>query len=231
MAHSVLLFIHICSGTLGLLSGAVAMLFRKGSHRHVVAGDVFVISMLSLGLSGAMLALWKHEVSNVVGGLFTCYLVGTAWSTARRRDTSTGMLDRAALLFICSLAIGNIAVGIAAAMSSTGRAYGQMAGPYFFTGGLATLAAFGDVRIVVRGGITGTKRVVRHLWRMCFAWFVASGSLFLARPHLFPVVMRKTYMLVFLGFLPLLLMIFWLLRVSVAKAYRKKPLVATRASA
>ena len=47
----------ICAGILGLLSGAVAMSFRKGSRRHRVAGNVFFISMLSLGASGAYLAL------------------------------------------------------------------------------------------------------------------------------------------------------------------------------
>jgi hypothetical protein len=46
-----LLFFHICSGAMGLLSGAAAMSFRKGSRRHRLAGDVFVIAMLSLGAS------------------------------------------------------------------------------------------------------------------------------------------------------------------------------------
>jgi uncharacterized membrane protein len=44
-----LIVFHICSGTVALLSGAVAMSLRKGSRRHGLAGDVFVISMLGLG--------------------------------------------------------------------------------------------------------------------------------------------------------------------------------------
>jgi hypothetical protein len=35
--------------------------------------------------------------------------------------------------------------------------------------------------------------------------------------------MRKTGMLLFLSFLPLLLMIFWMIRVRYSKAYKKKP--------
>jgi uncharacterized membrane protein len=44
-----LIVFHICSGTVALLSGAVAMSLRKGSQRHGLAGDVFVIAMLGLG--------------------------------------------------------------------------------------------------------------------------------------------------------------------------------------
>ena len=48
MAYSPILTVHICAGTLGLLSGTAAMSFRKGSPRHVLVGKVFVASMLNL---------------------------------------------------------------------------------------------------------------------------------------------------------------------------------------
>ena len=70
--------------------------------------------------------------------------------------------------------------------------------------------------MLVRGGISGTQRIARHLWRMCFALFVASASIFLARQQLFPTLLRKTGVLFFLTVLPLILMIFWLIRVSFA---------------
>jgi hypothetical protein len=59
---------------------------------------------------------------------------------------------------------------------------------------------------------------------MCFAWFIASASIFLARPHLFPVFFRKSGLLILFTVLPLVLMFFWLVRVRFAKAYRKKPI-------
>jgi len=52
MSFSPVLVIHISFGTVGLLYGAAAMFFRKGSHRHRATGNVFVISMLGLGASG-----------------------------------------------------------------------------------------------------------------------------------------------------------------------------------
>jgi hypothetical protein len=94
-----------------------------------------------------------------------------------------------------------------AAMSPTGHKYGYSPGPYIFLGSVALLATVGDIRMLVRGGISGTQRIARHLWRMCFAFFIATASIFLARQQIFPVVMRKTGALYFLSLLPLILII------------------------
>jgi hypothetical protein len=56
---------------------------------------------------------------------------------------------------------------------------------------------------------------------MCFALFIAAASIFLARQQVFPAVLQKTGVLIFLSFLPLILLIFWMFRVLLTKAYRK----------
>jgi hypothetical protein len=43
-------------------------------------------------------------------------------------------------------------------------------------GSVMLLAAVGDVRMLVGGGVVGAKRIGRHLWRMCFGLFIAAGS-------------------------------------------------------
>ena len=221
MAMSLILVLHICAGTVGLLSGTAAMSFRKGSRRHGIAGKVFVISMLTLGASGAYLALMKHEMDNVFGGVLTFYLVATAWVTARRRDGETGIFGWVGLLFALAVAAVAVTYGIEAANSQTGTKDGIPADGYVFPASLALLSATGDARMLLRGGLFGARRIARHLWRMCFALFVASASLFLARPHLFPTLLSATHVLFLLGVLPLLLMIFWLIRVRLANAYQK----------
>jgi len=212
--RSPLLLLHITAGTLGVLSGFVAVFLRKGSRRHGLAGNVFVTSMLGLSASGVYLALMKSQPGNVLGGALTFYLVATAWMAARRRDGEPGLVDWGALLVASAVGAVNLTYGVEAAMSQTGLKYDYPPGPYFFLGSVALIAAAGDIRMLVRGGISGTQRIARHLWRMCFALFVASASVFLARQHLFPTLLRKTGVLFFLTFLPLILMIFWLIRVS-----------------
>jgi hypothetical protein len=224
MRLSPMLLLHICAGTLGVLSGAVAISFRKGSRWHRLTGMVFAISMLSLGASGAYMALMKFQPGNILGGTFTFYLVATAWMTVKRRDEMRSNFDWAALLLVLSVAAIQVTLGIQAMRSQTGLKYGYPAGPYFFMGSVALLALAGDVRMLVRGGVSGIQRIARHLWRMCFAWFIASASIFLARPHLFPALMRKSGVLYLLTLLPLMLMIFWLVRIRWAGAYKPKPM-------
>ena len=122
---------------------------------------------------------------------------------------------------ILSLTATELTWGLEAAISPTRLKYDYPPGPYFFMGSVAALATLGDIRMMVRHGISGTQRIARHLWRMCFALFIASASIFLARQHLFPAFMRKTGMLMVLSFLPLVLLIYWLIRVRVGKARRK----------
>src|SRR6202166_1190725 len=222
MSYSPVLLLHIVSGTLGMLSGFVAVFLRKGSRQHTLAGNVFVVSMLTLSATGAYLALMKSQRGNVLGGTLMFYLVITEWMTARRKDGPTRTFDWVALVIVLAVAAVNLTYGLEAAMSPTGLKHEYPPWPYFFLGSVAVLATMGDVRMLVRGGISGTQRLARHLWRMCFALFIAASSIFLARQQIFPALLLKTGMLFLFSFLPLILMIFWLVRGRDANAYHKK---------
>lgn len=217
-----LLVLHITAGTLGILSGFAAIFLRKGSRQHRVAGDVFVISMLAMSSSATCLAFMKHQMNNVFGGILTGYLVATAWMTARRRNLETGVFDWIALLVALAVGATIISYGVRVASNPAPPNDGIPAGMYFFMGSVALLSAAGDIRILVRGGVSGTQRLVRHLWRMSFALFNAAGSLFLGQQQVFPAFLRHSNVLLIPAFLPLLLMIFWLFRVGLAKTYQAK---------
>jgi len=210
-----ILIIHICAGVVGVLSGAAAMSFRKGTRRHRVAGNVFFVAMLVMGSSAAYL-------SNVVGGLLACYLVATAWLTARRREGETSIFDWAAFLFALAVGVVIMIDGLRIISGSIPRKAGVPVGMILFLGSVALLAAAGDIRMIVRGGVFGRQRIVRHLWRMCFSFFIATGSFFIGQPQVFPAFIRRTNLLFVPGILPLVLMIFWLIRVRFTKAYKSK---------
>jgi len=222
MSFSPVLVFHISAGTLGLLSGTAAMSFRKASHRHRLAGNIFVIAMLSLSVSGAYLGFMKHQTLNGFMGVLTFYLVVTAWWSARRRDGETSIFDWVALLFALAVGASLAIYGLEAANSQTGSKGGYPAAAYFIFGSVALLFAAGDVRMLMRGGVSGTQRIARHLRRMCFGLFIATGSFFLGQQQVFPAALRKTNVLFILAFLPLLLMIFWLFRVRFTNAYERK---------
>jgi len=218
-----------------LLSGTAAMSFRKGSPRHVLAGKVFVASMLTMGAFAVYLAITRHQPNNIGGGILTVYLIGTAWLTARRRDGETSRFDWVVLLIPLAIGILLWMNGVKVLRSGVGSPDGVPAGMMFFMGSVCLLAAAGDVRMLVRGGVAGAKRIARHLWRMCFGLFIAAGSFFLGpsnRPrrllstvglgqHLSPALFSTTLYLI-LTLLPLILLIFWLVRVRFTKAYNGK---------
>src|SRR6202047_3091538 len=83
------------------------------------------------------------------------------------------------------------------------------------------LAAAGDIRMLVRGAVFGVKRIVRHLWRMCFGFFIATGSFFLGQQQVFPAWLRGSSVLFIPALLPLVLLIFWLFRVRFTNAYKR----------
>jgi len=235
MTYSPILLVHICCGTLGLLSGTAAMCFRKGSSRHVLAGKVFVASMLTMAVTAAYIAIVRHQPNNIGGGILTFYLIGTAWLTARRRDGETRRFDWVALLIPFAIGILGWMNGLDALHPPTGEKYGVPAGMHLFMGSVCLLAGAGDVRMLVGGGVHGTKRIARHLWRMCFGLFIAAGSFFLGpsnRPlrllsevglgkHLSPALFSTGLYLV-LSILPLILLIFWLVRVRFTDTYKGK---------
>jgi hypothetical protein len=235
MSYSPTLIVHICGGTLGLLSGTAAMTFRKGSPRHVLAGKIFVASMLTMGVFAVYLAVTRHQPNNIGGGILTVYLIGTAWLTARRKDGETSRVDW--VLFLVPLVLGILTWknGIKVVRSGASSQDGVPVGMSFFMGSVMLLAAAGDVRMLARGGVAGAKRIARHLWRMCFGLFIASGSFFLGpsnRPlrllstvgigkYLTPALFSTTLYLI-LTILPLILLIFWLVRVRFTNAYNGK---------
>ena len=201
----------------GLLSGTVAMVFRKGSRGHRAAGNVFVVAMLIMGACGSTLALMKHQMNNVFGGLLTVYMITTAWLAGHRRDGETSLFDWGALVFGLAIGASLLTLGMLVANGQAARQAGVPLGMYFFMGTIPLLAAAGDIRMLMRGGISGTPRIARHLWRMCFGFFIASGSFFLGQQQVFPPAIRKQYILAPLAILPLVLLIYWLVRVRIRK--------------
>jgi len=236
---SPLLPVHIAAGIVGLLSCTAALIFRKGGRWHILAGKVFVASMLIMSSFAVYLAVLKHQSGNIGGGILTFYLILTAWLTARRRDGQTSVYDWALLLIPLALGALTWLGGLQKLRSPVPPEDGVPAGMNFFMGTVMLLAGAGDIRMLLGDGVAGVKRVVRHLWRMCFGLFIAAGSFFLGpsnRPlrllsavglgqHLSPALFGPT-LYVFLSVLPLILLIFWVFRVWFSGAYRRKVVAA-----
>ncbi len=213
MDYTQLMPVHIIGGAVGLVSGFAALVFRKGSRAHRMAGNVFFISMLTMSGTGAFIAYFKPAAASVIAGSLTFYMVATGWATVMRSEKTTGFFEIGALLV--GIAVASLALfwGFEAANSDNGVKDGFPAGIYYAFGSVAALAALLDLSAIMRGGVAGVQRIARHLWRMCYALFMAAASFFLGQSQIIPEPLREIQFLATPVLAVIILMFFWLIRV------------------
>jgi uncharacterized membrane protein len=208
--------IHIAAGVLALAAGTLAAAARKGGRLHARAGSVFFGTMLVLGVTAAMLEPFREPTpGSPIGGIMVCYFVVTSWVAARRRDGLTGKFELAAAAAALGMAGLMIVGGLTGATTPAG------AGPVFALGGICLLGGLLDLNAALRRKLTAAQRLSRHLWRMCFALFVATGSFFLGQQDVLPSAVRGSPLLFVVAFAPFALMLMWLVRLRFAKAVRQ----------
>jgi uncharacterized membrane protein len=211
-----LVFLHVTGGTFALVSGGIAMLVRKGETVHRFAGNVFFIAMLVMTVSAFAVAILRNQPINISASTVTFYMILTSWVAATRKDGEIGRFETAAL-------IGGLGVFASASMFALRGGDAQVIHAVF--GGLAAIGVLGDMSVVVRGGISGRRRIARHLWRMSLALLIATGAYFAGQPDFVPAILRETT----LNFAPiigvLVLLFFWLIRVRFTRWWRDEPQV------
>lgn len=216
---TMLLPVHIIAGGLAMVLGAVALVATKGATVHRKSGLLFVYAMLIMGFSGSILALRLSLTNmNVLGGFMAAYFVVTALTTVRPASAWTRRLNWAALVVVVALSVIDIALGLKAVASPNAALNGVPFFMLFFMASITALAAIGDVRMLRLGTLPAASRLARHLWRMCFALFIAAGSFFSIRERV-AKVLPEPFTTPYMRALPVLLifvaMFYWLWRVRV----------------
>lgn len=228
---TILAFIlHIGGGVLALFAGMIAVFAPKGGRLHRRAGTLFFVSMLVMAAFAAYLAVaMPDQLVNVFIAAFTTYLVTTAWFAARHRDGESGPGEKIALLAaIClcapfAILSFQLAFGLPPLFRSAVPFKGAvLIAIYSFTTVLL-IAVLGDAKVVFGSGIAGTSRIARHLWRMCLGLTLATGSAFtngfarfLPGPYHVPLAFFLPQ------FVPLILLIYWMIRVRFTGWYRNQ---------
>jgi uncharacterized membrane protein len=128
-AAAAVLYLHIGAGSVGLLSGVAAFVFRKGSALHRLAGKVFVVSMLIMSGIGACVApfLPTPERASVIAGILTFYLVLSSWMAIKRKPGMIGKFDYGLLLTSLSITAAAAFFIWLASQSTSGKLDGQPA--------------------------------------------------------------------------------------------------------
>jgi len=223
-----LLLLHIGGGTVGMISGTAALVLRKGSRAHGVAGTVFFIAMLCMAGVGATVSPFLpggvlHELPNVIAGIMTLYLITTGWLTVKRKDGGIGTFEKGAFFAALLVFVTGVMFILIATSSPTGTIGDTPPEAFFVFTLVGGIAAASDLKVIWQGGIAGAPRIARHLWRMCVGLTIATGSFFFGQPKFVPAFLHGT-MLVFVPVVaPLLVMGYWLVRVRFGRRFRPAP--------
>jgi len=220
MTTLLLLIIHTIAGSIAILSGFAALSLRKSSKSHRTAGNVFVLAILFLGFTGVYIAFSRSIMLSFVNGILLCYFVGTAWMTVKRKAGTIGRFEWIAF-FVALVMVGMLVnFALEASQGLNGKLSGFGAKEYYFFAVVTAIAGALDLKMLIKRGITGNQRIVRHLWRMCFPMFMATAAFFLGQAKLLPEPMRKIEYLVIPVVIVLFSMVYWIIRVLYSKTYK-----------
>ncbi|WP_428407491.1 hypothetical protein [Hyphococcus sp.] len=208
-----LLYLHIGGGAIGLLTGVLAVLSKKGATVHRAAGSVFLAAMFVTYLIGAGVApfLTEGQRPNFTAGVLALYLLITGWRTARRGDVAAGRAEIFGLFIALAITGMGLLFMQMGAASPTGTVDGSPPQAFILFIVAGSAAVLGELNVILRRGLAGPARIARHLWRMCVSWFIAAGSLFLGQPQVFPDWFNASPMPFALAFIPLIVLIVWLI--------------------
>jgi uncharacterized membrane protein len=209
--------LHILTGAIALVAGAIALSTLKGGSLHRKSGRVFVGAMLFMSASGALIAAFIPVRISVVAGMLTFYLVLTSLLTVRRIATNSHHIDIAAMSLGFITGVLGIMFGVLALQTSSGALDRYPAAIYFVFGSVALIGATLDARMLRANGINGKHRIARHLWRMCFAMYMATSAFFLGQAKLFPDILRNGWLLSVPVALVVLTMLYWLTRTLLSR--------------
>jgi hypothetical protein len=170
--------------------------------------------MVVMSISAAVIAAFESEPTNLTAGVLTFYFVVTGMLTVRRAPTPNWMHATGAAL---AVSVGLLAFRTGYVMALRGR---PEAAPLFIFGIVALLGAAGDTRMIRSGGIEGRPRLKRHLWRMCFAMWVAAASFFWGPPNRVPELIRYPLLFPIPVLAPIAVMLYWFWRVRAKRVVR-----------
>jgi uncharacterized membrane protein len=232
VASQALVLPHILAGSLGLASGFTALFSHKGGRLHRRAGTVFLCSMLAMTVFGFSLAILRHGQISIVPAMLTFYLVASGWRTVTAPPGPPQRLDIALPLLALAAGTTGFVLGWGPLHNASGTdSRGFPAAIYFAFGSVAFLGAALDVRLFVGSGVRGSHRLVRPLWRMCVALWIAASSFFQGQEKVFPQALHGSFLLRIPTYAVIAMMAYWMARLTIAAVRKRMRRSATVPSA
>ncbi len=204
--------LHLVIGTLAVVGGFLAMLLPKGKTLHKFAGKIFFYSMLGLCFTGVYLTFARSLQFTFFLAIFSLYLLLTGWYAVARRSNKVNFLDKLGFYVISTIGITTLILSVLGWSLNWYYPISEPSYPsYLIFVVSSAFIAYWDYQMLTAKVLIGTKRLVRHLWRMYFALFIATTIFLGGNSHVLPEELRTELILTAPIVTVLLFMFGWLL--------------------
>lgn len=159
MFLKIALIAHIAAGSVSLVSGLLAIIFRKGFSAHKMAGSIYFFAMIFVCLSAISISLAKQQSFLLHIGIFSGYLVYSGFQAVKNKSYKPHVLDW---------------VLLAISLINAGFMILSMNIILLVFGGLGLILSMGDLRVfrmqIIKREIPKSQWLVRHIGMMLGAY-------------------------------------------------------------
>jgi uncharacterized membrane protein len=197
--------LHFWIGCGAIIAGFAAFAARKGEGVHRKAGTLFVVCMGLLAFSGLWLSLVREILFTVFLSAISFHALITGWAAAKSRFVLCRWISRLAPISSGLIGLGAVVGGMIAGASPTGLLNDLPPAAFY---GLALVSAILcglDIFYALMSAPALRVRLTRHLWRMGFYFFLATGIFFFGNNQVMPESLRTPWFLA----LPVLAVVVW----------------------
>ncbi|WP_298539243.1 hypothetical protein [uncultured Aquimarina sp.] len=174
----VLIYIHAFFGGIGLLSGLVSIIGKKGKFYHRKAGIVFSTAMFVSALIAIPITLLPNHENLLLHllSIFTIYLVISGNRVLRfKKHHTLGVLDIVITSIMGLVFLGMISVGIYYHIQELPKST-----LFFFFGGFGIMANLRDIKLFKTFKLNSTAYLSNHIGKMSGAYGAAVTAFLLA---------------------------------------------------
>ena len=182
--------VHFWVGCIAITAGFTAFATRKGQTVHRSAGTIFVFTMLGLTLSGLWLSIAREILFTVFLSAIAFHALVTGWAAARVQTMLGRALTTFAPLLSAALTVGSVYGGHMARSAPSQSLNGLPPTAFDLIAGVSSVIILLDLLFIRAHRPSERQRLTRHLWRMGFSFFLATGIFFFGNNNVLPEVLR-----------------------------------------
>ncbi|MDH7446621.1 hypothetical protein [Aquimarina sp. 2201CG14-23] len=174
----ILIYIHAFFGGIGLLSGLVSILGKKGRFYHRSGGKVFSVTMLISALIALPITLLPNHENLLLHllSIFTIYLVISGNRVLKfKKHYTLGMLDITITVIMGLVFISMVIIGLYYKLNEIPKS-----ALFFFFGGFGIMTTIRDIKLYKTFKTDPTAYLSNHIGKMSGAYGAAVTAFLLA---------------------------------------------------